>query len=89
STSNIQIPVKNQSHTSTDNNPSKKTSQPTSVKNKPAATKIKKYKTKIPYPQKLRQTKQNKQFTRFTNYLRTLKIKISFTETLEQIPSFT
>ncbi|XLU95390.1 hypothetical protein S245_009742, partial [Arachis hypogaea] len=39
STPGIQTPVGDQSHTSADNNPSKKASQPTSTGNKPAATK--------------------------------------------------
>ena len=60
STPGIQTPVGDQSHTSADNNPSKKASQPTSVGNKPAAIKVEEYKAKMPYPQKLRQAEQDK-----------------------------
>ena len=60
STPGIQMPVGDQIHTSADNNPSKKASQPTSVGNKPAATKVERYKAKMPYPQKLRQVEQDK-----------------------------
>ena len=88
STPGIQMPVGDQSHTSADNNPSKKASQPTSVGNKPAATKVEEYRAKMPYPQKLRQAEQDKQFARFADYLRTLEIKIPFAEALEQIPSY-
>ena len=42
----------------------------------------------MPYPQKLRQAEQDKQFARFADYLRTLEIKIPFAEALEQIPSY-
>ena len=55
---------------------------------KPAATKVEEYKAKMPYPQKLRQAEQDKQFARFADYLRTLEIKIPFAEALEQIPSY-
>ncbi|XP_015955670.1 uncharacterized protein LOC107480062 [Arachis duranensis] len=42
----------------------------------------------MPYPQKLRQAKKDKQFTRFADYLKTLEIKIPFAEALEQKPSY-
>ena len=42
----------------------------------------------MPYPQKLRQAEQDKQFAHFADYLRTLEIKIPFAEALEQIPSY-
>ena len=60
STPGIQTPVGDQSHTSADNNPSKKASQSTSVGNKPAAIKVEEYKAKMPYPQKLCQAEQDK-----------------------------
>ena len=88
SNSGIQMPVRDQTHTSADNNPSKKASPTTSVGNKPAATKVQEYKAKMPYPQKLRKEEQDKQFARFADYLRTLEIKIPFAEALEQIPSY-
>ena len=84
----IQTPVRDQTHTSADSNPSKKASLTTSIGNKPAATKVEEYKAKMPYPQKLRQEEQDKQFARFADYLRTFEIKISFAEALEQIPSY-
>ena len=58
----IQMPVRDQTYTSADNNTSKKASPTTSVGNKPAATKVEEYKAKMPYPQKLRQEEQDKQF---------------------------
>ena len=88
SNSGTQVPVRDQTHTNADNNPSKKASSTTSVSNKPAATKVEEYKAKIPYPQKLRKEEQDKQFARFADYLRTLEIKIPFAEALEQIPSY-
>ena len=88
SDSGIQLPVRDQTHTSADDNPSKKASSTTSVGNKPTATKVEEYKAKIPYPQKLRKEEQDKQFARFADYLRTLEIKIPFAEALEQIPSY-
>ena len=88
STPGIRTPVGDQTHTSADNNPSKKASQPTSVGNKPAATKVEEYKAKMPYPHKLRQAEQDKQFAHFADYLRTPEIKIPFAEALEQIPSY-
>ena len=71
-----------------DNNHFKKASPTTSVGNKPAATKVEEYKAKMPYSQKLHHEEQDRQFARFTNYLRTLEIKIPFAEALEQIPSY-
>ena len=47
----IQMPVRDQTLTSADNNPSKKASPTTFVGNKPAATKVEEYKAKMPYPQ--------------------------------------
>ncbi|KAL1333587.1 hypothetical protein AAHE18_11G111800 [Arachis hypogaea] len=88
SNSGTQLPVRDQTHTNADNNPSKKASSTTSIGNKPAATKVEEYKAKIPYPQKLRKEEQDKQFARFADYLRTLEIKIPFAEALEQIPSY-
>ena len=88
SNSGTQLPVRDQTHTNADNNPSKKASSTTSVGNKPTATKVKEYKAKIPYPQKLRKEEQDKQFARFADYLRTFEIKILFAEALEQIPSY-
>ncbi|KAL1317817.1 hypothetical protein AAHE18_15G160500 [Arachis hypogaea] len=88
SNSGTQLPVRDQTHTNADNNPSKKASSTTSVGNKPTATKVKEYKAKIPYPQKLWKEEQDKQFARFADYLRTLEIKIPFAEALEQIPSY-
>ncbi|XLU24114.1 hypothetical protein S245_060180, partial [Arachis hypogaea] len=79
SDSGTQLPVRDQTHTSADNNPSKKAS---------LTTKVEEYKAKIPYPQKLRKEEQDKQFARFADYLRTLEIKIPFAEALEQIPSY-
>ncbi|KAL1333926.1 hypothetical protein AAHE18_11G139700 [Arachis hypogaea] len=88
SNSGTPLPVRDQTHTSPDDNPSKKASSTTSVGNKPTATKVEEYKAKIPYPQKLRKEEQDKQFARFADYLRTLEIKIPFVEALEQIPSY-
>ncbi|KAL1317482.1 hypothetical protein AAHE18_15G136800 [Arachis hypogaea] len=82
------MPVRDQTYTSADNNPSKKASPTTSVGNKLVATKVEEYKAKIPYPRKLRQEEQDKKFARFVDYLRTLEIKILFAEALEQIPSY-
>lgn len=81
------MPMRDQTPTSADNNSLKKASQPASVGNKPATTKVEEYKAKMPYPQKLRQAKQDKQLARFSDYLKTLEIKIPFAEALEQIPS--
>ena len=86
STSSIQMPMGDQSHTSADNNLPKKASQPTSVSNKPAATKVEEYKAKMLYPQKLCQEAQHKQFARFADYLRTLEIKILFQKHLSKYP---
>ena len=84
----VQTPREDQTPESADSNPSKKASSTTSVRNKPAASKVEEYKAKMPYPQKLRQAEQDKQFARFADYLRTLEIKIPFAEALEQIPSY-
>ena len=84
----VQTPGENQTPESADSNPSNKASSTTSVRNKPAATKVEEYKAKMPYPQKLRQAEQDKKFARFADYLRTLEIKIPFAEALEQIPSY-
>ncbi|XP_072060811.1 uncharacterized protein [Arachis hypogaea] len=84
----VQTPMRDQTPESADSNPPKKASPTTSVGNKPAATKVKEYKAKIPYPQKLSQAEQDKKFVRFADYLRTLEIKIPFAEALEQIPSY-
>ncbi|KAL4276068.1 hypothetical protein AHAS_Ahas20G0170200 [Arachis hypogaea] len=83
SSSGDQTPVKDQTPASVDNNSLKKASQPVSVGNKPAATKVEEYKAKMLYPQKLHRAKHDKQFARFADYLRTLEIKISFAEALE------
>ena len=56
----IQTSVRDQTHTSADNNPSKKASPTTSVRNKPTTTKVEEYKANIPYPQKLHQEEQDK-----------------------------
>ena len=45
-----QTSMRDQTPTSADNNSLKKASQPASVGNKPAATKVEEYKAKIPYP---------------------------------------
>ncbi|XLR22070.1 hypothetical protein S83_049970, partial [Arachis hypogaea] len=84
----VQTPRENQTPESADSNPPNKASSTTSVRNKPAASKVEEYKAKMPYPQKLRQAEQDKQFARFADYLRTLEIKIPFAEALEQIPSY-
>ncbi|XP_057759874.1 uncharacterized protein LOC130980228 [Arachis stenosperma] len=42
----------------------------------------------MPFPQKLCQEENDKQFARFADYLKTLEIKIPFAEALEQIPSY-
>ena len=75
----VQTPREDQTPKSADSNPSNKASSTTSVRNKPAASKVEEYKAKMPYPQKLRQAKQDKQFARFADYLRTLEINIPFT----------
>ncbi|XP_015939927.1 uncharacterized protein LOC107465466 [Arachis duranensis] len=41
----------------------------------------------MPYPQKLRQAENDKQFAQFAYYFKTLEIKIPFVKALEQIPS--
>ena len=84
----VQTPEEKQTPESADSNPSNKASSTTSVRNKPAASKVEEYKAKMPYPQKLRQAEQDKQFARFADYLRTLEIKIPFAEALEHIPSY-
>ena len=55
SSSGVQMAVRDQTPVSADTNSLKKASQPASVGNKPAATKVEEYKAKMPYPQKLRQ----------------------------------
>ncbi|XP_015940281.1 uncharacterized protein LOC107465820 [Arachis duranensis] len=74
----------------TDNNPPKQASNPHSNIHgiRPPSTKGDNYKAKIPFPHKLCQEEKDKQFARFVEYLRTLEIKIPFTEALEQIPSY-
>ncbi|XP_016195276.1 uncharacterized protein LOC107636268 [Arachis ipaensis] len=54
----------------------------------PAPLRTPEYRTRMPYPQKLRQTEKDKQFAKFADYLRILKIKIHFAEALERIPSY-
>ena len=79
----VQTPREDQTPESADSNPSNKASSTTSVRNKPAASKVEEYKAKMPYPQKLRKKEQDKQFACFADYLRTLEIKIPFAEALE------
>ncbi|KAL4329109.1 hypothetical protein AHAS_Ahas13G0267200 [Arachis hypogaea] len=74
----------------TDNNPPKQGSNPPSNTHgtRPSSTKIDEYKAKMPFPQRLCQKEENKQFAHFADYLRTLKIKIPFVEALEHMPSY-
>lgn len=43
---------------------------------------------KIPYPQRLRKSNLNKQFTKFLEIFKKLHINIPFAEALEQMPSY-
>ena len=44
--------------------------------------------TLVPYPQRLRKNKLDKQFTKFMEVFKKLKINIPFAEALEQMPSY-
>ena len=65
--SNVQTSMRGQTPASADNNPLNQASPTTSVGSKSAATKVEEYKAKMPYPQKLRQAEQDKQFARFAD----------------------
>ena len=42
----------------------------------------------LPYPQRLRQNKVDKQFTKFMEVFKKLHINIPFVDALEQMPSY-
>ena len=43
---------------------------------------------RVPYPQRLRKNKLDKQFTKFMEVFKKLHINIPFTDALEQMPSY-